>query len=103
MKPRAAIHPQVFMDLDEHADYIAQRNPKAAIRFYEAAEETFQDLAEMPESGSRCDFAAEKAKDLRMWPVKGFKNYIIFFRPTFGGVDVVRVVYATRDFEAIFA
>jgi hypothetical protein len=40
---------------------------------------------------------------LRRAPVKGFMNYLLFYIPRSGGIDVVRVLHAARDIESIFA
>ena len=37
-----------------------------------------------------------------MWPVRGFEKHVIFYRPVATGIDVVRVLHAARDIEAIF-
>jgi toxin ParE1/3/4 len=37
-----------------------------------------------------------------MWSIRGFQNYIVFYRPLEDGVDVVRVIHGARDIQAIF-
>ena len=39
---------------------------------------------------------------LRAWQVRGFENYVIFYRPIEHGVEIVRVLHAARDIAAIF-
>jgi toxin ParE1/3/4 len=94
---------RAFKDLDELAKYIQRDDPSAAIRFLEAAEATFQRLAEMPELGQRQLFAKKELADLRVWQVQGFKNYLIFYRPIERGIEVIRVLHAARDIDALFA
>jgi toxin ParE1/3/4 len=96
------IRPRADTDIEELADYIAGDSPRAALRFYEATRATFHFLASMPEIGEACLFREPAHANLRMWPVKGFKKYIIFYRPVSDGVEIVRVIHAARDFEAIF-
>jgi len=43
------------------------------------------------------------AAGLRVWPIKAFENYLIFYQPTDAGIDVVRVIHAARDIEALFS
>jgi toxin ParE1/3/4 len=37
-----------------------------------------------------------------MWRVAGFPNHLIFYRPVESGVEVIRVLHAKRDIEALF-
>ena len=34
---------------------------------------------------------------------EGFRNYLVFYRPTMNGKDVIRVLYGGRDIETLFA
>ena len=86
-------------DIDEHAAYIAIRNPKAAFRFLEMVEETFDLLARHPRIGSaRLDHIVS---GLRAIPVRTFQSYIVVYFITGGGVQVVRIIHASRDIEAL--
>lgn len=49
--------PQVICDLIELATYIAADNLDASERFLSAAEETFQQLALMPQTGKICQLS----------------------------------------------
>jgi toxin ParE1/3/4 len=89
-------------DLDDHARFIQTDSPDAAIRFLRAAEETFGRLASTPELGERQQFGQERLAGLRVWQVRGFENYVIFYRPIKHGIEIVRVLHAARDIAAIF-
>jgi toxin ParE1/3/4 len=89
-------------DLDEQATFIQKDSPNAAIRFLAAADASFQRLASMPELGERQPFGRKELADLRVWQVRGFENYLIFYRPIEGGIEVVRVLHGARDIAAIF-
>jgi len=91
------------MDLVELANYIARDSLEAAERFLVAAEEAFAVLSRMPEMGTVCRFANPQTAGLRMWTIRGFGNRVIFYRPVVGGIDIVRVVHASRDIERIFS
>jgi toxin ParE1/3/4 len=39
---------------------------------------------------------------LRLWRIKGFEKYRIFYRPKGQGIEVVRVLHGHRDIEAAF-
>ncbi len=94
--------PQVEQDLIGCALDIAEDNLDAAERFLVAAEESFERLASMPLIGQACEFRGPRAQGLRRWQVRGFENYLIFYRPEEDGVTIVRVIYGSRDIEAIF-
>lgn len=82
-------------DIDEHAAYIAERNPRAAYRFLDEVEQTFDVLRRHPGIGSpRLDHVVS---GLRAWPVSGFGSYVVLYFITHGAVQVVRIVHAARD------
>jgi toxin ParE1/3/4 len=89
-------------DLNEQAKFIQRDSPDAAIRFLAAAEASFRLLADMPELGERQEFGRPELAGLRAWQVRGFENYLIFYRRIDHGVEVVRVLHAARDIAAIF-
>ena len=101
MKRRIHRRPQAKLDLIAHALYIAEDNPDAAERFLDAAEASFEQLANMPKMGSPRQFKNPSLAGLRMWPVKGFRKHLIFYRLTAGGVEVIRMLHAARDIEKI--
>ncbi|WP_341525663.1 type II toxin-antitoxin system RelE/ParE family toxin [Nostoc sp. UHCC 0302] len=84
--------PQVIRDLIELATYIA---------FLAVAEKTFQQLAKIPGIGKNCQFSHPSLGDIRQYAIKGFKKYIIFYRVTELGIEILRVIHGARDIEAI--
>lgn len=95
--------PAVWHDLLEHVDFLSQRNPNAAERFLDAVEASFNFLAENPLLGGVCAFEHPAAQDLRHWSIRGFKNYVAFYRPLPNGVEIVRLLHAARNTETEFA
>jgi toxin ParE1/3/4 len=93
--------PIVIRDLIEQATYIAQDNLEAAESFLVAAEETFQLLGRMTGIGKLCRFSNPQLLGIRQYPVKGFKNYLIFYRATDSEVEILRVLHGARDLKAI--
>ena len=83
-------------DLEEIWLFIAQDDPDAADRFMRTIVSRFPTLASMPHMGRhREDLSAR----LRSFPVG---NYVIFYRPTDSGIEVVRVLHGARDFPPLF-
>ncbi len=94
--------PQARRDLLELADYIARDSLDTAERFLDAAEAAFHLLASMPEMGTLCEFRDPATAGVRIWSIRGFENYVVFYRPFKDGVDVVRVIHGARNIQAIF-
>lgn len=93
--------PQVIRDLIELATYIAVDNLDASDRFLAAAEETFKQLAKMPQIGKLIQFSNPSLAGIRQQAIKGFKNYLVFYRFTDSGVEVLRVIHGARDIPEI--
>ena len=53
-------------------------------------------LAEFPGMGARRD---ELSRGLRSFPVG---NYLLFYRPTKTGIEVIRIAHGARDLSRIF-
>jgi toxin ParE1/3/4 len=102
MADRVSRTSEVRRDLVELADHIAQHNLDAALRFLDAADETFAFLAVNREAGQRYPTTREELAAMRVWPVHGFRNHLVFYRPIGEGVEIVRVLHGARDFEALF-
>ena len=94
-KPRARI------DLAGCYAYIGERNLEAAHRFRQAAEATFAALAHTPGIGELYEVTNPRLEGLRCARVRRFRNYLIFYRPIDGGIDVIRVLHAARNIRAL--
>ena len=90
-------------DLEEHVDYLADRSPAVAVRFIDAAEQAFKRLRQTPEIGGLWDFQDPRLRGIRVWPIRGFRNHLIFYRVTETAVQVLRVLHGSRDIERILA
>ena len=62
----------------------------------EAAEATFHELSHMPEMGAPRYFDNPSLVGLRMFPLHEFSKYLVFYRSTQGGIEVVRVLWPLR-------
>lgn len=101
MTLRIIIRPLAYHELDDLAEYLSRSSPDSAYRLIEAAEQTFQELTQQPEIGSPCQLSNPRLQGLRCFPVKGFKNYLIFYRPIDGGVEILHVLHGARNIAAI--
>jgi len=84
-----------FRDLERVARSIAQHNPSAAAQFLEASEATVNELTRHPGLGPELGF--RRALGYRSFRVRGFDNYLIFYK--WRGSDVVfaRLLHGARD------
>jgi toxin ParE1/3/4 len=88
--------------LDEQAEYLAEHaSLETALRFYDAANESFSFLARSPGVGVLRESANPAFAGVRIWRVSGFEKHLIFYRPNEDGIEVVRVLHGHRDIEAI--
>jgi toxin ParE1/3/4 len=92
--------PRAYTDIEQIADYLHGKvGAKLALRFLDAAESTSQMLARMPTLGAKCERGPTSSKILRTWQVKGFEKYLIFFRELRSGIEVIRVLHGSQEWE----
>jgi len=103
MKWRVALKPQAERDINNHFEYIARDNLEAAIRFYEATFRAFDILNTNPHIGPAREFENPQLTDVRIWLVKGFDKYLIFYRAIDERVEILRVLHASRDIDRILS
>ena len=101
MKRRIFITPKASHDLDEIYNFIAQNNPDTALQFFDAARQTFNQLAKNPGIGTIYEVSKPELQGLRKWRVKRFDKYMIFYRYSDDLVEIVRILYAGRDISVI--
>lgn len=91
-------------DLIEHFVYLAEEAGIAtANRFLEHAQASFTELAEFPASGRRLDLESMVLKDMRVWRIKDFENWRVFYIAEPDGVSIVRVLHASREWWTILS
>ena len=91
----------VIQDLIAISTYISVYNLDAGDRFLYAAESTFQQLVKMPGLGRFCGFTHPKLTQVRQYPVKGFKKYLIYYQLQSDITDVIHVLHGSQDIEAL--
>jgi toxin ParE1/3/4 len=101
---RIVRRPAAANDLAEQAAwYITHAGQEVADRFLAAAKRTAEELLRAPEIGPHREHLNPALKGLRMFPVQGFDRHLIFYRPTEAGIELVRVLHASRDVATIIA
>jgi toxin ParE1/3/4 len=90
---------RALLDVEEISDHIAQSSRRSAFRFLNAFDETLASLAPMPTMGSPHESDHPRLQGVRVWPVRGFRNYLIYYREIPDGIEVLRVLYGGRDID----
>ena len=95
------IRPIAEQELDDYTAYIAKDNIDAALRLYDAAEETYRNLARFPEMGESYQSSNPLLLNIKFFPIKGFKNYLVFYQPAGDHIEIVRVINKSRNIRNI--
>ena len=98
---RLLIRADADADIDAIAQFIADDNLDAGRRFYDAVAHDLLLLADNPRMGARRRSQNVKLKELRSWPLSGFRNYLVFYIPLENGIDVLRVLHGARDADRV--
>ena len=101
MTRRIFVTPKANEDLDDYFAYIAENNPSAALRFFDAARQTFAKLATMPGLGSPYLVQNPRLQGLRKLAIGDFENYLIFYQSSQERVDILRIIHGARDIKTI--
>ncbi len=104
MIPLGIQRPRARLDLLEQFVYFGEsEGVDLAERYIEAVANTCAFLTQQPEAGNRYKSGISRLAGLRRFRVKGFENYLIFYEPRQGSIDVVRVLHGARDIDSILA
>lgn len=104
MTPRFTVLPAADrdLDLDDLAAYLTQQTSlEVALRYDDAAAETFAFLARNPGVGALRETKEPTLGGIRVWRVTGFENHLVFYRPIQNGVEIVRVLHGHRDLDSL--
>jgi toxin ParE1/3/4 len=98
-----------FLSFRAHADvldifaYLAKETSiSTADGFLTNLQATLDQLATFPNIGARRTYENQMIKNVRIFPVKKFRHYLVFFRSTAEDIEVIRVVHGSRDLPALF-
>ena len=96
-------HPAVTgEDLPDIYAFIAKDDAAAAGRVLDAIGGTFTLLAREPEAGMRYRTRSARLGGLRMIPVAGFRNYLVFYRVAGGSIRILYVAHGARNLARLF-
>jgi plasmid stabilization system protein ParE len=90
-------------DLSEYSRYLAtEASIDLALRFLDAAHETFRLLASQPAMGWKCGFSSPEVAAARVFRVSGFPKLMAFYRLGTDGIEVLRVLHGSQNLESLF-
>jgi toxin ParE1/3/4 len=92
----------VFEELVNLSFYLAEDDEELAQTFLNTCDETFRFLAENKFIGRLKEFSNPKLSEIRMWRVKGFERYLIFYKPTALGVKIIHIFHSAKDYNRVF-
>ena len=101
MKLALFLLPRAEADIDAHCAFFAKQNVEKALRFDQAVFDSFERLCEMPLVGSERKFSNPKLWGIRLWFVKEFEKYLIFYRVFDNYIEIVRVLHSAQDIDSI--
>ena len=78
-------------DLDAITDYYSANSPAAGVRLLDAITAKCRQLGNQPRQGSPRDDLGAGVRSVAV------RQYLIFFRETATGIDVLRVLHGARD------
>jgi toxin ParE1/3/4 len=96
-RKRCIFSPRARRDLNEILVYIGRNDPENALAFVDGLESICRRFVRFPALGRKRD---ELAEGLRGYPVD---RYVIFYRVSDAGVEIVRVLHGAKDIERIFS
>lgn len=99
---RVLVRPTARRDQILHFAYIGEnKSIDAGRRFLADARTSFLDLAQMPHLGA--PHKSLKAPTLRMWRIRHFEKYLIFYMPIAEEVQIERIIHAAQDYTRILS
>jgi len=95
------LRPLADLDWAEHFDYLADRSPAAARRFYESIEESLVRIRADPDIGMRIELLGHEGDDLRALKPRAFPKYLIFYWIREDAVYILRILHSAQEWKAI--
>jgi toxin ParE1/3/4 len=90
--------PLAEQDLTDIARYLVEKSQSLAVayRFLDSFEARCAQYSAQPELAEKC---SDLGPDVRRFAIG---NYVVFYRPTRGGIEILRVLHGSRDIPTAF-
>lgn len=96
------IRPVASQDIDEIVDYFVLESTQTAQDFISDLQGCFALLSENAQIGVQREYRAKALAGMRMFPLKKFSSYLVFYMADDQTIDIVRVLHGKRDIERLF-
>ena len=104
MNRRITKRPRAKRDLIDLFAYLVEHaSLEEARRFLHAVEAALELLVGMPEMGARWHSSSPRLSGVRRWVPRGYKNYLLLYRPTRTGIELLHVYSSARDIPTLLA
>ena len=97
------IRPAASEDIDQIVDYLLEESVTAAQGFVKDLQKCFDLLTENPKIDVQREYRSAALSGMRMFPLKKFSTYLVFYLPDDQTIDIVRVLHGRRDIEQLFS
>jgi plasmid stabilization system protein ParE len=97
---RRQTSPEADRDVDEIADYLAERSVRAGTRFLTHVALTLDRIRVDPGRGMHLKVEEPELEGVLWHRVDGFPNHLIFFRVDGDLVFVLRILHGARDWKS---
>ena len=93
--------PQAERDIEEAFVFIGADDFDSGLDFLFAVEQSLEFIAANPLVGSRRSFAVPGLKNVRMWRIKSYEKYLIFYLVHDQAIELLRLVHSARDYRRV--
>ena len=95
-RKRCIVSNRARRDLNGILNCIGKDDPESAVAFVDRLESTFKRLIRFPHLGR---VREELGPGIRGYPIE---RYVVLYRTTDAGVEIVHVLHGARDIETMF-
>ena len=102
MKKRFIVMSQAHRDVMSQAEYYSQHSgDQLASRFFDTAEAAYRFLLRHPSLGKPCRILRHREQGVREFGISGFSRHLVIYRAIPEGIEVIRVIHASRDLDTL--
>lgn len=90
--------PRAEQDIEDIFVFIAQQNIYAGLNFLAEIANSFITIANNPFIGAKRDSNVSKLLDVRIWPVKSYEKYLIYYNTQNSVIEIIRVIHSSARY-----
>ena len=101
MSLRVDVPFEVVEEIADIGHYIAKHNATAGTRFVDAADREMKRIGEFPEIGGLLEWVNCRIKNVRVWPIPDFENYVMLYTVARDRIRILHVTHGGRDLQQL--